>query len=129
MLAMSLHLKGGPWQDEAASEQIWSPIRSPLKLNATTGKVEANLPSGGLLPSSDRPSALTHLLASGAGSPSPSLYDVPDSPLEPSLSKREVSFPTQMVRRAVSFIFSEDEATANARPSPLVRSPHTAIAA
>ena len=115
MLAMSLHLKGS-FLDEASPEQIWSPIRSPLKLNATTGKVEANLSSGGRL---------------SAGSPfAPPLYDVPDSPLEPSLSKREVSFPTQMVRRAVSFIFSEDETAAGtARRSPLVHSPHTAIAA
>ena len=30
-----------------------------------------------------------------------------DSPIEPGLSKREVSFSTQMVRRAVSFIFDE----------------------
>lgn len=124
MFAMNLHLKGSGLFDEGSSD-IWSPIRSPLKLNAHTGKVEAVLATSG------RPSALTHPggALSGVEVPSASLYDVPDSPLEPGLSKREVSFPTQMVRRAVSFIFNEDDASASARRSPLVHSPHTAIAA
>jgi hypothetical protein len=111
LLAMDLHLKGSAFSDE--NTDFWSPIRSPLKCNATTGKVEA-IGSG-------RPPALTHAkantIAGGAESPSP--YSVPDSPLEPGLSKREASFQTQMVRRAVSFIFNEDEATSSARRSPL----------
>ena len=118
LLAMDLHLKGSAFSDE--NTDFWSPIRSPLKCNATTGKVEA-IGSG-------RPPALTHAkanaIAGGAESPSPysplePALRVPDSPLEPGLSKREASFQTQMVRRAVSFIFNEDEATSSARRSPL----------
>ena len=117
LLAMDLHLKGSAFSDE--NTDFWSPIRSPLKCNATTGKVEA-IGSG-------RPPALTHAkanaIAGGAESPSP--YSVPDSPLEPGLSKREASFQTQMVRRAVSFIFNEDEATST-RHSPMLYARHLA---
>jgi len=126
LFAMNLHLKGSGFLDE--NTEIWSPIRSPLKCNPVTGKVEA-LGAGG------RPSALSHAqgnalpLHHGGGgggvTASDGSYDVPDSPLEPGVSKREASFQTQMVRRAVSFIFSEDDASAGTTR----RSPLTAIAA
>ena len=113
MFAMKCHLDGCGILDE--NTEIWSPIRSPLRCNAQTGKIEAIVKPGN-----------TEAME-------------PDSPLEPGLSKRDVSFSTQMVRRAVSFIFNDsfDEGDP-ARRSPLApvqrdlqgrHSPHTAIAA
>lgn len=97
-----------------------------LRCNEVTGKVEAADPQA--LLSVGLPSQMREPLTSSLGS-----NGHIDSPLEPGLSKREVSFQTQMVRRAVSFIFNEsafenDPALEKARlatSSP----PQTALAA
>ena len=117
MFAMKCHLDGCGILDE--NTEIWSPIRSPLRCNSHTGKVEA------------------------IKQPTEAYDDGRlDSPLEPGLSKREVSFSTQMVRRAVSFIFNDPldedaQSPVKTRRSPLslsnsqreLHSPHTAVAA
>lgn len=91
-----------------------SELWSPLQFNDQSGRLEAT--SRGWPLESALENEMIH------------------SPLEPGLSKREVSFSTQMVRRAVSFIFSD--AIDDRCSSPLksenrqrAHSPHTAVAA
>jgi len=129
---MQCHLvDDNPWGRTETSR-----CASPLRCNAITGKIEPH--SFG---------SILDACGDGRSTDSPI---IPASPLEPGLSRREVSFSTQMVRRAVSFIFNEsafendpalDNATAGATdglaPSAakdaaarsLTKSPQTAIAA
>jgi len=99
--------------DKGASAGGFHPseLWSPLRYNESTGKLEARHGNG--------------------WHPERDSNDESHSPLEPGLSKRDVSFSTHMVRRAVSFVFADlDDPT-----SPMgargegVKSPHTAIAA
>lgn len=83
---------------------------SPLRLNDGTGKVEV------------RPWADPACGSGGQGE------ERLESPIEPMLSKRDVSYSTQMVRRAVSFVFA-DGIDDGSSPLGERKSPHTAIAA
>lgn len=90
-----------------------------FRLHQTTGKVEvvgellrapepaateAAAASGAALPGAMLPAALG---TAGSIHSSMGSLGASDSPIEPGVGKREVSFSTQMVRRAVSFIFEE----------------------
>jgi len=111
MFAMRCHLDScSSILDE--NTEICSSIRSPLRCNSRTGKIEAIMKPAAHMAFDDGRLEL---------------------PLEPGLSKGDVSFSTQMVRRAVSFIFNDPQDDENPRRSPLVErdlhSPHMAIAA
>jgi len=96
-----------------ATSDLWSPLR----FNGMTGKLETR--GGHHWPSEHE------RMSNGAA-------DAMDSPIEPGLTKREVSFSTQMVRRAVSFILSDsldDPASPLLEARKNAHSPHTAIAA
>ena len=96
-----------------------SELWSPLKFNDATGKLEARAPSGWL---------------QGGGAPSAERLSNDaniDSPIEPGMTKRDVSFSTQMVRRAVSFVFTDaaDDSASPLKDRAQAHSPHTALAA
>jgi len=110
-----------------ASGALWSPLR----VHADSSRSVESTPKGevgGLSPKSPSSSVEQGLL-------SPSEMPImeqrgADSPVEPGFGKREVSFQTQMVRRAVSFIFESSlEDPAVGEPRRTTMSPHTAIAA
>jgi len=94
-----------------------SELWSPLRFNEATGKLEARAGSG-----------LSWHPDGGRGVVE---ADEMYSPIEPGLSKRDVSFSTQMVRRAVSFVFADgmDDPASPLQSRKDTHSPHTAPAA
>ena len=123
--------------------ELWSPLRlgalpecapAPPATGAERApgaKLEHGRPAhGGLWPVGEN--SVGENASSAAGGMVLDGERVCDSPLEPGLSKRDVSFSTQMVRRAVSFVFNDaidDPASPLAEGRRRVESPHTAIAA
>jgi len=126
--AMQCHLGG---------ERTWGPDSADdieLRCHEVTGKVEARC----ITPWTQREPLTVGVVKDGLVSP----FGVRglnsdgqlDSPLEPGMAKREISFSTQMVRRAVSFIlndgaFENDPAIEHATRAVTNSPSHTAIAA
>ena len=123
--------------------ELWSPLKFALDGDNIGGAVKGLDPNGArqALWPEGAAQATNSALAMLDGA---KLVVDPNSPglSEPGLSKRDTSFPTQMVRRAVSFVFSDQiedpnspgvrvEATRAAAAAAQGRSqsPHTAIAA
>lgn len=121
--AMQCHL--GDWRSDAPND-------IELRCHEITGRVEARCI---VPPRAEQPSLTVGVAKeSGFGIRGLNSDGQLDSPLEPGVSKREMSFSTQMVRRAVSFIlndntFENDLSLENTRAREITKSPQTAIAA
>lgn len=120
---MQCHL--GDWRSSSQDDDV------ELRCHEITGRVEARCI---VPPRAEQPSLTVGVTKdSGFGIRGLKSDGQLDSPLEPSVSKREMSFSTQMVRRAVSFIlndsaFENDLSLENAQRT-ITSSPLTAIAA
>lgn len=124
-------------QCHLGDERTWrpdSPDDIELRCHEVTGKVEARC----IMPRTQREPLTLGVIKDGLGAP----FGVRglnsdgqlDSPLEPGMTKREISFSTQMVRRAVSFILNdgafENDPALEVAARAVTKSPsQTAIAA
>jgi len=121
--AMKCHL--GDWRSSSQDDDV------ELRCHEITGRVEARCI---VPPRAEQPSLTVGVTKdSGFGIRGLNSDGQLDSPLEPSVSKREMSFSTQMVRRAVSFILNdgafENDLSLESTQRTITSSPQTAIAA